>query len=164
MPDVLGGFVFHVKGRAAASAASGVGRGKGLAFAQALARTGCSGRRGGGRVPHAVASDLLALKVIERFLFEKDATRGGGTAPPGQNQAENTFFRETKGRMVGKAKHFKRKRLREQAPPARRHAPVRRPCGTSGRPWHHPSARPHRDDSTCRGRIAPRQIPVRRIC
>ena len=46
MPDVLGGFVFHVKGRASASAASGVGRGKGLAFAQAVGEDGMFGQAG----------------------------------------------------------------------------------------------------------------------
>ncbi len=35
------------------------------------------------------------------LAFEKGEMRGGGTAPPGPNQAEKPrFFRETTGRMV----------------------------------------------------------------
>ena len=39
--------------------------------------------------------------ALERFYFEKDETRGGGTAPPGPTRTEKShFFRETTDRMV----------------------------------------------------------------
>ena len=54
----------------------------------------------------------LSARLPERFNCEKGETRGGGTAPPGPKWAEKPrFFRETTGRMVWNAKHFKLKML-----------------------------------------------------
>ena len=58
---------------------------------------------------------MQAGRMPERFAIEKGRTRGGSTAPPGQNWAEKPrVVRETTGRMVGNAKRFKLKILQDR--------------------------------------------------
>ena len=81
-----------------------------------------------------VTPSTHAKQRQERFSFEKGATRGGSSVPPGPNWAEQPhFFRETAGCMVCSASRFKLNRFSTCCGTTRQDYPASLPEGQGAR-------------------------------